>query len=411
MIATMSWRSLLLGGWVLASACYKPSFRDCTISCESVNGCPSGLTCDMGLHLCSSIGTCTTMNDAHGDTGSGSATDAAIDGNFSCWPFDVVNFQPCDANFPGAGSAITVAGGTMQIDADDPTCSYANGTVCLRHVADLTVQDHALFVVGHRPLIIVSDGDVLIAGSITYDSVINTQGSSCDASVVQASTGLGGGGGGGGHGTAGATGGAGQNAIVTPGGSLFGMPALEPLQLGCPGAAGGTGSSTQGGTGGFGGGAIQISSKGTVTVNSFGVVTANGGAATGGLGSVGGGAGGGGGGGAAGSVVLEGTTITVGGFVCAVGGGGGQAGNSQNASNGISGSGGQACTPGTGGNPASGPGAGGTGGGTASPVGGQPHNNILAGGGGGGAIGRIRIHTPGTAQLSGSTIVPTAFVQ
>jgi hypothetical protein len=88
---------------VCLCACYRPSFRDCAIRCASGAGCPDGLACDMGSHLCTSAGTCSAGGDAQL---ADSARDAADDASFACWPFAPANYRPCDPNFPSTEPGI-----------------------------------------------------------------------------------------------------------------------------------------------------------------------------------------------------------------------------------------------------------------------------------------------------------------
>ncbi|HUS65932.1 MAG TPA: hypothetical protein VMZ28_15375 [Kofleriaceae bacterium] len=143
-----------------------------------------------------------------------------------------------------------------------------------------------------------------------------------------------GGGGGGGHGGQGGAGGQGVDLAISttaaggdPGGPNCGSDELRPLRGGGGGGGGGDGScdNTCGWAGGGGGGALQISSRGSMTLS--GVIQATGGAGfgeTAGQGSNGGG----GGGGAGGGILLEAPEIVLaaGAGLVVNGGAGGDAG-------------------------------------------------------------------------------------
>jgi hypothetical protein len=375
-------------------SCYRPSFRDCEISCTAQSGCPDGLSCDMGAGRCAIHGTCAPGDAPPNGSDDGGMPDASV----ACWTYAPTNYNPCAPGFPGAGTITT----TM-IDTSNAGCDYASGAVCLYHVTNLSITQ-PLHVVGPRPLIIVSDMDIDVEAPLSFDATIGVPSSKCTAVSANSATRLGAGAGGGGYGAPGAPGGTGSGVVAPAGGMAFGSESLEPLYPGCPGANGGSATNIDGGARGFGGGAIELSAKAEVHVGNAGVVSANGGGGDPG-GFSGSNASGGGGGGTGGSVLLEGTYVDVAGMVCAVGGGGGEGGIVSTTIS-TPGGNGVGCTRGSGGAAGTGVGAGGNGGGSAAPVGGGNNGPNIAGGGGGGSVGRFRIHSVQTATTAGATTVP-----
>jgi len=382
-------------------ACYHPSFRDCAVSCESGNGCPDGLTCDMGSKLCTTQGTSCPIGGG----------DAMADVDTSCWPLAPSNFGPCATSFPPSIGSLSIDVADIMQDSSSHACDYTfNGvSYCLLHVTSMTVTTGRTYtVMGTRPVIIASDGDIIIDGTVKA-SFVGGPVAGCTATAGGISTAYGAGGGGGGNGTQGAAGGDGDGPAGS-GGAALGDATLVPLVMGCPGASGGTGGGVAGGGAGSGGGAIELSSKTRVKIG--GVVLACGAGGRGGIdGSVR--ASGGGGGGAGGSLLLEAPMVEVatGSQVCAVGGGGGAGGISNGSGAGPDGNDGVGCGVATGGNLGANPpvGNGGNGGidldSASQPTAGLAMSSPYAAGGGGGAAGRIRIHA--ITRLTGGTIKPT----
>ena len=205
-------------------------------------------------------------------------------------------------------------------------------------------------VIGGPPLVIVSRGDVLIAGTIDasaneIEPATPVPGGSLDRTACGARAGMdgrdstasqGGGGGGGGGAFQGAGGdggdGAGQNrGAKGPKGVKPAMLTLIPLRGGCPGGNGGSDNEASatdpaiGGEAGLGGGAIQISAGNVLTVS--GGISVSG--AGGGGGDV---HSGGGGGGSGGGILLEAKVeIRTPGILVAAGGGGSSGGGSTSA--------------------------------------------------------------------------------
>jgi len=303
------------------------------------------------------------------------------------------------------GAALTVPS-TVKIQAGLPN-------VRIFQVKRLVVQN-PITVSGAAALAIVSDGDVTISSSITLAGRQFTPGSGAVLDDAVACTGRDStidnqqapGPGGAGFGAAGGIGG---NANVTAGsgaGTVAGTATLEPLRGGCVGGFFvGSGSIA-----GAGGGALQISSRTTISVTAGGVIDAGGG---GGAAFIGGGGGGSGGG-----ILLEAAVVSVAGTLAANGGGGacgataGEDGRTTVRTSqpfGLEALGGVCNTAeqGNGGNGGT-KDAGAKNGGAASGA-----SGLIVGGGGGGGVGRIRVNTrTGTfAPASASALVSPAASQ
>jgi alpha-tubulin suppressor-like RCC1 family protein len=272
-------------------------------------------------------------------------------------------------------------------------------------------------VTGTSPLIVVANGDAVLAGfhDLRGNGTIGGPGASAVGSVGSGGDGVGArtvdgtrfgsGGGGGGYGFFGCPGGSNSMVIGGGAGTIHGGGIQDPLLGGAPGGGGGLFGGH--GAGGGGGGALQVSSLTSVRVT--GVINAGGG------GGPGGGTGdtGGGGGGAGGEIILEAPSITVSGILAANGGGGGGGG----------GAGGGGSAPGTAGSPglnslASAPGgAAGAPQGSAGGAGGTGSTGAQTGvgtnskdGGGGGGVGVIWLRYRAATQpnLVGSVITPAS---
>jgi hypothetical protein len=275
------------------------------------------------------------------------------------------------------------------------------------------------FGVGSNALVILSCGDVEVAGRLSVDGQVAGAG---PATILipgpggyVATMGPGGGGdgtqgpslesGGGGGAGFGGTGGRGSGAAGTvmlggSGGSTYGFPELVPLQGGSSGGMGSDNDVVPFGLGGQAGGALQVSSSGTIRIAAAGIVSALG---FGGFGGEPGGAGGGGGSG--GAILLEGASVVIesGGIVAANGGGGGSASvysmgpgadgepgqaGAAAARGGISNDPAQACS--------------GADGNSAMSMDGAALSCVSRnGGGGGGGAGRIRLNALSTAVIDG----------
>jgi hypothetical protein len=377
------------------AGCYHPDFHDCAVSCESGNGCPDGLSCDMASKLCTTKGTSCQGGggDAGGDTGGSNSCD---------WPITATNYDPCAASFPATIGSISVENSDISQDSTSAACTYMFGghEYCLLHVTSMHVATgHAFQPKGPRPMIIVSDGDIIIDGTVNASF---QAGDACPGLDGVMGSQYGGGGAGGGGYTGGGNGGRGDQ-----GGTLGGVAdpdtMLSPLTPGCPGGAGGVSTGLSPAPGGVGGGAIELASRTAIHINGGAqVISDGGGGSPGNRNSTH--ATGGGGGGTGGKILLEAPLVLVDSqaVVCAVGGGGGTGASFMTnvAARGLDGTG---CTGGTGGT-VSGVQSGGNGGDFNPPTAGGDTQGGFAGGGGGGAGGRIRINA--TTHQTGINIVP-----
>jgi hypothetical protein len=374
------------------------------------------------------------------------------------WTWSPTNFDPCDPllppvvtmdfSMPGTyafdttdGSYRTPAGDSSVVSTELPQLS-GGPVVRVLHLAALAIPDGAVLrVQGTLPLLIVVESDAMIAGDVDVsafqliDGTSNPGAGADDAAECGTGAGEpgeaadlnsfdgGGGGGGGGYGADGGDGGDGHGGgkgAKGAKGATWGGPELAPLRAGCGGGNGGdslesTGlDSGVGGGRGAGGGAVQISARYGLIVETTGDVMALGaGGERGERGpiSLTPGRSGGGGGGSGGAILLEADEVSINdnAQVCANGGSGGE-GSSGNTSgaDGVMGTcseSAEATTPTlspSGGN-------GGQGGGLPDSSGDNAINGAMSagGGGGGGGVGRIRIRGITTLDIQpGSVITP-----
>tara|TARA_R110002096_G_scaffold436021_1_gene665233 strand:- start:104347 stop:105603 length:1257 start_codon:yes stop_codon:yes gene_type:complete len=279
--------------------------------------------------------------------------DAEVDGAPDATPcvgdlmgFDLLNMDRCDPTGPTT-SLVLDQDGFYEFNSDDMMLSEPDSNVVqlmpdiVTQVggADLVVLTYTdvelasaarLRVVGTRPVVIISTGDMEIAGRLqaTRRGVLTGAGANID---VGCATGAGtdgalqidsldrmagSGGGGAGFGTAGGEGArlVNSNDNNSPGGTTAALLTLEPLRGGCKGGSGGG----DGGAGGDGGGALHLAVAGTLTIS--GLVTASG---AGGFG-VTGTSSGGGGGGSGGAVLIQAGSFIDDGIITVNGGGGGE---------------------------------------------------------------------------------------
>ena len=288
------------------------------------------------------------------------------------------------------------------------------GDICLFVVSGLDIQTAGIVhASGNLALIIVSTGDITIAGAIGVDSArsatlfgggVAGAGPRGPAAGSGGSSGIddggGGGGGFGGGGGAGGTGGASGTAGPVRASGL--LPLIG-------GSAGGAGAGPSTAAGGAGGGTMQLTAFGRLTVRGYVGASGSGGSA-GVAEAVRSGAGGGGGSG--GGILLEAVTFSLEAGVINIAGGGGGASSCPNDSGSVGADGIDAPTARAAGGPRScgtysADGGDGTGG--ASQTGEAGSNNGNGGGGGGGA-GRVVFRTPNmTLDLSSAatTLNPT----
>ncbi len=201
-----------------------------------------------------------------------------------------------------------------------------NGAVMAFLLDGLTVARGARVLgYGRRALAILARHDVVIGGNIDVGAFNDRAGPGgfeggrgADPNGQGPGGGLAGvmrgGGGGGGFGGAGGTGGGGEHAAA---GMPYGDVTLEPLI----GGSGGGSATESGGRAGHGGGAIQISSRTAIVVETGGGSID----ASGSAGRMGAMYNGGGGAGSGGAILLEAPRVDIFGYVGANGGGGGDA--------------------------------------------------------------------------------------
>ncbi|MBX7195541.1 MAG: hypothetical protein K1X94_26025 [Sandaracinaceae bacterium] len=200
---------------------------------------------------------------------------------------------------------------------------------CVLSVASFRIEaGQQTEVVGSRPLIVLSTGDVSIVGNLAAvgrnTTVAGPGESPMGAGADGEPTGANDGGGGGGS-FCGAGGAGGDGGAAGAAGTAVAASLLSPLRGGSPGGRG-SGATDLRGAGGRGGGAIQISSRGALTIT--GILYATGGAGGGGRrDQIRRTAAGAGGAGSGGGILLEAATIAfVGSAHLDVRGGGGGSG-------------------------------------------------------------------------------------
>jgi hypothetical protein len=325
-----------------------------------------------------------------------------------------------DARAPGCLSTGVCVTGTAQqplvitnartLDTDDDfSCTViappgGAPELCALHVASFELRGGAsLTATGSRPLLIASDGDLYVFGTLDVSShragMRGAGGSFASAACAPRTAATGtpggaGGGGGGSFGDAGGTGGTGNidqvDGGLAPGGAAPVVPAPAFVHGGCAGEPGATDTTAAGGAGGAGGGAVYLASLGAGhLIQITGTVLANGagGATCGGATS---GGSGGGGGGAGGLVMVEAPSISITGsaVIAANGGGGGEGCVQAAGADGADGVAGMAAAGGAGQQADGGDGGAGGLGGTPA----QPGMDARGGGGGGGgAVGVVRL--------------------
>jgi hypothetical protein len=255
--------------------------------------------------------------------------------------------------------------------------------------------DATVSVMGSRPLVIVTSGDIFVSGIIEATPAGfemrygNGGGFSSPVSSSASHSGKGPGGGGAPTGTSGGGGGGycGKGGGTT-GGMAYGNAAISPLLGGSSGALGDSWA-------GAGGGAIQLVSATSITLTSLAKINVGGG----------GGEWEGNGGGSGGAILLEAPVVTMGGTLAANGGGGG--GNALDIeASGSCGMPNSSAAPGGTSTPNVNPGGNGSAGLLIDGSAGTYTEYIEAlgdyGGGSGGGAGRIRINTTtGQATVTG----------
>lgn len=290
-------------------------------SCDGdrVVACAGGGTRYDEVEVC--IGGCATSPSVHCATLSPSNIAASFDG-----------IAPLEAHVVvGVDEYVD----TTDCSLHDPLSSIDTGvivaqdgggpSVCVLRFASLTVPSGTVLRArGSMPLILVSDADLVLQGTVDASSIDGMgwrgPGSGTGGTAGALGPTLDGNrrGGGGGGGFRGAGGAGGSSGVPAAGGAA--TPSSTPLRPLAGGADGGPGG---GGRGGFGGGAVQLVSLRRLVFS--GTVLAGGGGATGGApgGSF---ESGGSGAGSGGGILLEALAIDVTAGLVAVSGGGGGAG-------------------------------------------------------------------------------------
>ncbi len=276
-----------------------------------------------------------------------SPADAAIPCVGDLMGFDLLNMDRCDPNDP-ITNLILDMNGNYELNGDALTLTDPNGgdipidlkvvpqtggdDLLVLTLTDLQIANSArLHLLGARPVVLISTGDMTVGGRIQATARDGLTGAGANVSA-DCATGAGtdgelqtddnnreagSGGGGASFGTAGGTGSRIVNSTGTndsPGGLVMANPTLAPLRGGCAGGAGGG----DGGAGGNGGGAMHLAAAGTITLT--GAISSSG---AGGRG-VSGFFGGGGGGGSGGAVLIQADSLVNLGIITVNGGGGGE---------------------------------------------------------------------------------------
>ena len=447
-LATLGSAALLWAGCVGGGAFECQQDSDCVDNgpgfCEPAGFCSfADVQCPSGKRYGDFAGSLSGLCVGDEPADAGGTDGSRFDGAPADCSASVVSFEPANvscAELPSPGDALDVDAFAI-LDTDAPSLTIGGDPQTISTAVVAQTGGPALLVVttaqftlsagavlrvqGSRPAVIVSAGDVAIAGEINAGGDNSAPGPGSDHATACA-TGFGGdgavqtsangvaagtGGGGGAYGGAAAVSPAvlGSGGTDAAGGAANGNAELSPLRGGCHGGAGAS-PATGGGIAGNAGGALQIVSNATITVAATGVVASPGGGGGGTTASRSGGAGGGSGG----AILLEAMDVAIDGAVTANGGGGGEGSRTGFPTNpGQAGhlADSNAASGGTGG---SGQGGDGGAGGAANPPepgleGGVSMTNTGGTGGGGGSVGRIRFVThSGTPAMVTGTVSPPA---
>ena len=313
--------------------------------------------------------------------------------------------------FAGNSTINTTTGavfnGASDITATTPSETF--GGIRVFWFSDLSIAG-TLKVSGTAPLALVVDGNVTITGTLDVSADAATSGPGAQSGVcVGESTDS--------QVPAPGAGGSGRYQLGFPGGNSGTTPGgaggatspsstIEPLVGGCRGgtATGRSGVAVYNASGGGGGGAVQIVSRGTVSVTGSGVIDASAGGGRGGYIAGVGTASSGGGGGSGGSILVEAPQVVIDGssvVLSTKGGAGGGVGQGAHGQDGGTG-------PGTasGGVNGSNP-AGGRGGNESTfPSAGENGGVGVSGAGGGGGVGETLLNTTSGSvnPVNGATI-------
>ena len=288
-------------------------------------------------------------------------------------------------------STTLCAGGTLVTPAGSPElCVVAATSMTINTTFDIT---------GTRPLVLISTGNISIAGAITVSAGVDPTACSA-AGAGAAGTNGAGGGGGGGFGTSGGKGGKGNDGMGGAGGPGSATP-IAAMRGGCSGAAGGSQAAAGGAAnGGSGGGSLYLIAN-VLAISSN--IDASGRGGHGGPVMFGGG----GGGGSGGMLALYAPNVAISGRLVANGGAGGEGADNNNP-----GSDGNSPDPNNPAQPATCPNGGSSGSvggngaaGTTNASAGANSGGAAAGGGGGG-FGVIRILSGQTPVMTGGVFSP-----
>lgn len=333
----------------------------------------------------------------------------------SDWPSTAEDFDLCSQG--AATEELLMESGGWDVDTDSgelldgdgilvdiasAIVTMPNGIEALVIMVGSLRMDTSLEVVGSRPLVIASWGDIEIYRDLRVDGKVDTPGpganpASCGMSAGEMGLDDDGGASAGGGGALGGPGGPGaignNNGIPSTPGGAGGVvnPGLIGLQGGCPGGRGGG----LGGDGGNGGGAIALVARGRVVIDADIEAVGRGGRGGRNIRS------GGGGGGAGGMILLSGNQIEIQSRAALSANGGGGGGGADANDNGRSGrKGNLSLDAASGGNAPLGGGVGGNGSSAFDLAGAIGGDNVAGGGGGGGGAGIITIEVTGAGDAT-----------
>lgn len=293
----MRWSSAALSGVLAATAagCKFPELPaiepDGSIDADGGVECvPNTTTCTSStLIVCDAAGQATISECSFGCFGTGDrCADLAPSNDLGVY-LDQASSAPALALTGNA--TIDTDSGTVT-NGDGSTVLVTSAAVVRSPVAILAVSTRSmsamnLRVTGTRALAILAHGDVELTGVLSVSAARESPGPGAPSSAPctwgspVATTAGAGGGGGGSYGTLGGAGGSGAGVLGGLAGSINGTADITPLRGGCGGGLPYANFAWDGmyRAPGGGGGAIQISTRGRVVLNSGAFITANGGGA------------------------------------------------------------------------------------------------------------------------------------
>jgi hypothetical protein len=296
MLATTPLRGILLGAAVLVTACKFPppaDVPDDDAMLDAATCIPSTVTCaDGALTVCDDEGVATQRVCTFGCAPDGDRCGDLAPSNGLAAYLDQARAAPA---IVWLGQAVIDTDAAQVLIDGRPvptqTAIVASVPVEILVVVARSVEVDSVTAHGGRALAIVSDGDVLIHGTLSVSASHQLPGAgasrandpACTARSGTASVGGTGGAGGGGFGTPGGAGGLGHLSPGGAGGGTLGNQKLVPLRGGCPGAfkVGAPSSNVAYEQPGAAGGALQISARGAVRLDPAAAITASGGGAKG----------------------------------------------------------------------------------------------------------------------------------